>query len=366
MKIVQITHFGSLTNYGALLQAYALQQALKELGHDPLLLRAGFSFNNILRKWYKSPLRVLKAWHKIKTEEREERLHPRKFREFAAARINLSEKYYNSHRSLLCGNIQADAMVTGSDQVWSGKKPFPPYFLEFGPAGARRFSYAASIGSKARCDRCYLSALREKLSNFQAVSVRESEALKQCQLAGITNAVLVPDPVMLFTPEYYRQELELDGTLPEQKYCLIYTVGRSNIARNREILDYCREHDLQTVTVAAQHQNSSVLPETGLCYPEIPQFLNLIDHAEMVITDSFHGTVFSLLFNTPIAVIPKNDHDARFDTLDEYFDLAGCFCRESFRKAAEHRFDFEKINRKLAELRSIGWNFLRSATGDEQ
>ena len=366
MKIVQITHFGSLSNYGALLQAYALQQALKELGHDPILLRAGFSFSNILRKWYKSPLRVLKAWRKIKAEEREEQLHPRKFREFASAKINLSEKFYNSHRALQKSGIEADAMVTGSDQVWSGKKPFPPYFLEFGPAGARRFSYAASIGSKARCDRKYLAELRKKLAGFHAVSVRESEALKQCQLAGISDAVLVPDPVMLFTPDYYRRELGLAADIPAQNYCLVYTVGRNNIARNQEIIDYCRENNLQLLTVAAQHQSSAGSAEAELCYPEIPQFLTLIDHAALVVTDSFHGTVFSLLFNTPVTVIPKNGHDARFDTLNEYFDLAGCFCRQAFRKAAEHQFDFGKINCKLAELRETGWNFLRNAAGATQ
>lgn len=361
MKIAQITHYGSLSNYGALLQAYALQQALKTLGHDAFLLQASFSFNNILRKWYKSPLRVLNAWRRNCAERRAEQLHPRKFREFAASRMTLSDKKYSSHRDLLKDVIDADALVTGSDQVWSGKTPFQPYFLDFGKAEAIRFSYAASVGSKARTDTKYLAGFRKSLARFSGISVREKEALDQCRLAGIDSAVLVPDPVMLFDGDYYRKELQL--TAPQaEKYCLIYTVGRK-LACESEILAYCKQKQLQIIVVAAQHQNTPGIPGSTLCHPEIPDFLSLIDHAEMVVTDSFHGTVFSLLFNTPVTVIPKNDHDARFDTLDDYFHISGAYCRLTFEQAAEYRFDFPAVNSKIAALQTVGWNFLKSVIG---
>ena len=362
MKIAQITHYGSLSNYGALLQAYALQLALKELGHDAFLLQASFSFHNILRKWYKSPLRVLKAWRRNRAEQRAEQLHPRKFREFAASRMTLSAKKYFSHRDLLKDPIDADALVTGSDQVWSGKTPFPPYFLDFGAPEAIRFSYAASIGSKARTDAEYLQKFRQSLTKFSGVSVREFEALEQCHLAGIDSAVLVPDPVMLFDGDHYRKELQLTAPQTSGKYCLIYTVGRK-LACEAEIVAYCRQKNLQIIVVAAQHQNNPDIPGGELCYPEIQEFLALIDHAEMVVTDSFHGTVFSLLFNTPVTVIPKNDHDARFDTLNEYFHISGAYCRGDFEQATEYRFDFPAVNRKIAALQTVGWDFLKSVTG---
>ena len=365
MKIAQITHYGSLSNYGALLQAYALQQALKALGHDVFLLQASFSLNNILRKWYKSPLRVFKAWRRNCAEIRAEQLNPRKFREFAATRMTLSEKKYSSHRDLLKERILADALVTGSDQVWSGKVPFKPYFLDFGEAHAIRFSYAASIGSKARTDDKYLTSFRKSLARFSGISVRETEALKQCRLAGIDSAVLVPDPVMLFDADYYRKELQLTAPQVTGKYCLIYTVGRK-LSCESEIVEYCRQNQLQIIAVGAQHQNNLNIPGCKVCYPEIPEFLSLIDHADMVVTDSFHGTVFSLLFNTPMTVIPKNGHDARFDTLDEYFNISDAYCRANFEQAAGCRFDFFAINSKIAALQTVGWNFLKTATGVEK
>lgn len=364
MKIAQITHFGSLSNYGALLQAYALQQALKELGHDVCLLQASFSFNNVLRKWYKSPLRVLKAWLKLKEEQRAEQLHPRKFMEFAVQQLTLSQKKYHSHRDLLAEKFDVDALVTGSDQVWSGKTPFPPYFLDFGPAEALRFSYAASIGSKVRTDAHYLSKFKQMLKNFNGISVRESEALNQCKLAGFDTALLVPDPVMLFSGDHYREKLQLSAPPMYKKYCLIYTVGR-NLKKKQEIISYCRENNLQPVVVVAQHKSHLDIPNSSLCYPEIPEFLSLIDHAQLVVTDSFHGTVFSLLFNTPVVVIPKNDHDARFETLNEYFNIAEAYCRGEFRDAVNHYFDFTAINEKIKELQFTGWEYLRTVTGEK-
>lgn len=365
MKIAQITHYGSLSNYGAMLQAYALQSALKHLGHEVFLLQASFSFHNVLRKWYKSPFRVLKALKRRRAEQREEELHPRKFREFAQSNMTLSAKHYHSHRDLLKDKIEVDALVTGSDQVWSSKVPSPSYFLEFGPPDALRFSYAASIGSKARTSEQYLSIFKSKLQNFCGISVRESEALAQCKKAGIDSAVLVPDPVMLFSGDFYRESLQIPQLAAEKKYCLIYTVGR-NLKREKEIVDYCRQNGLQMIVVAAQHQNNPDLPGSILRYPEIPEFLSLIDNAGCVVTDSFHGTVFSLLFNTRFVVIPKNDHDARFDTLDEYFDISGAYCRDDFNKAVNHVFDFSMINAKIKDLQAVGWNFLRSVTEIEK
>ena len=160
MKILQITHYGSLTNYGALLQAYALQRALTEIGHDVTLLRASFSYHNILKKWYKHPFKVLKAWKRRRNELRTEKKHPRNFPGFAGKYLKLSEQEFHSQKDLLKAGLTADALVTGSDQVWSSKKPSPAYFLEFGPADALRFSYAASVGSMACMDEKYLAEFR--------------------------------------------------------------------------------------------------------------------------------------------------------------------------------------------------------------
>lgn len=364
MKIFQITHFGSLTNYGALLQAYALSRALRDLGHDVTLLRASFSFNNILRKWYKSPLRVIKAWKKLKDEQKQEKLHPRRFAEFASTYINLSQDEYHSHKELLKAGLQADALVTGSDQVWSSKVPFPPYFLEFGSESARRFSYAASTGSRARFDAAYLSALKEKTGRFYAVSVREHEALEQCRKAGIDSAELVPDPVMLFPADHWRN---LYGPKSEKlkRYCFVYAVGRKTLD-NDFLLQYCSRNDLEIIFVPSQNNMKNKIPGAKLCYPTIPEFLKLIDGADMMITDSFHGTSFALLFNTPVFVAAAHRNDARFMTLDRYFGIGKCYFYDpdKLKEAFQFCHDWTGINLRMDGLRQTGWSFLRRAAGE--
>ena len=363
MKILQITHYGSLTNYGALLQAYALQRALTELGHDVTLLRASFSFHNILKKWYKNPLRVVKAWNRRRAELEAEKKHPRKFSEFASRYMKLSELEFHSHKDLIKAGLTADALVTGSDQVWSSKKPSSAYFLEFGPVAALRFSYAASVGSKACMDAKYLSEFKKKTRNFSGISVREKEALEQCFSAGINTAIQVPDPVMLFSPEQWRQQLNLSTTAPERRYCLIYTVGHNRISVDSKLAEYCRKKGIQIIAVPAQHHTEVNAKGVQCVYPTIPEFLSLIDNADFVVTDSFHGTAFSLLLNTPFVVIPKNSHDARFITLDEYFNISGAYFQGDIDSCLAFNFDFDAINEKINALRSKGWDFLRRTTG---
>lgn len=366
MKILQITHYGSLTNYGALLQAYALQRALTELGHDVTLLRASFSYHNVLKKWYKNPFRIVKAWNRRRAELRAEKKHPRKFSEFAAGYMKLSELEFHSHRDLVKAGLVADALVTGSDQVWSSKRPSPAYFLEFGPAEALRFSYAASVGSKACFDEKYLAEIKKKTRNFSGISVREKEALDQCLSAGIDTAIQVPDPVMLFSPEQWRQQLNLSAAVSERRYCLIYTVGHNMISIDSKLTEYCRKKGLQIIAVPAQHHTEVNAKGVQCVYPTVPEFLSLIDNADFVVTDSFHGTAFSILFNTPFVVIPKNSHDARFITLDEYFDISGAYFKGNIDSCLAFKFDFDTINEKIDTLRRQGWEFLCRTTGAER
>lgn len=362
VKILQITHYGSLTNYGALLQAFALQEALKELGHDVTLLRASFSFNNVLKKWYKSPLRVFETYRKIQKELQAEKQNPRFFREFAQQHMNLSSEEYHSHKDLLKANLYADALVTGSDQVWSSKLAFPPYFLEFGPTNSIRFSYAASVGSKARFDEKYLKQLKTKTSSFKGVSVREHDALLQCQKAGV-DAILVPDPVMLFSKEDWIKKLSIPATTNEEdKYCLVYTVSDKGVVLNESLIEYCKKNNLKIKIIISRKDQEILNEDIQICNPDIPTFISLINNASKVVTDSFHGTVFSILCNTPFVVIPKNNYDSRFATLNEYFNISNVYSKNDISSALNHNVDFCPINEKLESLRTIGWDFLKQMT----
>lgn len=360
MKILQITHYGNTTNYGAVLQAYALQRALEKQGHEPILLRASFSFNNIMRHWYRNPGRFLRACVKQLDDCFEERRHPRKFSEFIQKNLNCSAGVYHSHRALLKGNLHADALVTGSDQVWSSKKIFPPYFLDFANADAKRFSYAASVGSIARMDESYLSSFRKAVSGFDAISVREFEGLEQCRRAGVANAELVLDPVFLLTPEEYVKLLAL-SPLRSKPYCLLYTVGKRKPPCMDELAEYCRQKDLDFLIVSSSGRRMK-FPKTAIkIYPEIPDFVCLIKNASLVATDSFHGAAFSILFNRKFVYFSKNSHDARFETLDRLFGAGRALYKGDLRECLKSDIDYGKINSAISVMRNEGYDFISGA-----
>ena len=360
MKILNITHFGSLTNYGALLQAYALQTCLAEMGHDPVLIRASFTLNNQLRKWYRSPFAAWKALLAYLVERRSERRHPRGFAEFTAKYLRTTPEYFHSVEELTEAPLRADVLITGSDQVWSSKHFFPPYFLRFGPPEALRLSYAASIGTRARFGEEYMRDFAAALEGFSAVSVREDEGIEQCRRAGRPSARLVPDPVLLLDADHYREKFSDPRLLPGKPFDLVYLVSVKK-PRWKELLRSAREHGREIVAVCSQKSRAPgwFAGAVKTVYPTIPQWLTLIDHAELVITDSYHGTLFSLLFGTPPAVVRKSSHDARFDTLFSYFpsvrsDLCGSL-------GGDAEPDFAAVAERIARLRDVGRAFLNEA-----
>ena len=363
MKILQVTHFGTTTNYGAVLQAFALQKALCALGHEPTLLKADFSYHNKIKKWYKSPFNVLKAWRNQRKVKQEELRHPRHFAEFIQKNMISTERVYHTIREVRRTSWkQFDAMITGSDQVWSGKTPSDLYFLKFGPQDALRFSYAASVGTKAHLSPQYVEAFQRAVQKFSAISVREQNALVLCEKAGVP-AEFVPDPVFLFRLEDYEAFLHLPAKTQNQKICFIYLVSKNNSPVMDEVYRYCEEHQLTPVSVSSQNHNSKPRAGEKEIYPDIPTWIQLIRDAELVVTDSFHGAAFSILFGKKLIIFPKKDYDARLDMLDRCFGIGPAICRGDFGKAMAFQPDYQKIQKKIAALRDDGFRFLRQARG---
>ncbi len=361
MKILQVTYFGTTTNYGAVLQAFALQKALRELGHEPVLLRADFTYCNKIKKWYKSPFNALKAWRQQQSIRREELHHPRRFAEFIQTHMAVTGEQYHTIREVRRASWDDfDAMVTGSDQVWSNKKPSPLFFLNFGPKNILRFSYAASVGTKAHSSTQYLDDFRNAVRNFTAISVREHNALELCEKAGVP-ATLCPDPVFLFSPADYEKALHLPPRSQEKKTCLIYLVSKNAASATEEVYRYCREHQLTPISVNSQNHAACAHQMGEEIYPDIPGWIQHIRDAELVVTDSFHGSAFSILFGKKLVIFPKKDYDARLDMLDRCFGIGPAICRGDFQQAVAFQPDYSAIREKIAMFREEGFRFLRDA-----
>lgn len=347
MKIGILTFWWSADNYGQLLQAYALQAYLRAQGHDAYLIRY---------KWEKdftpSPLalRLLKACNpvllfrffstrrRIRAAKQEQAAFDRGFDAFRDRYIAQSPRVYNSWTELCEDPPEADCYIVGSDQVWNfGATPLArcrsavhAYFLDFGKPETARLSYAASWG-RVMLPEEYAREIAPLLSRFRYVSVREESGVSLCVQCGFPGARWVRDPTLLLDAEAWRalyKENELRK--PAGRYLFLYMLGNECDFDIETVYRFARERNLQVVYVTG----NSVVDRREKWFATIPEWLFLVDHAEYVVTNSFHCCVFSILFGKRFCVVPLTGNaagmNARMDSLFELFRIKPRWFRGDF------------------------------------
>lgn len=320
MKIGVMTFWWSQDNYGQLLQCYALQKYLRDLGHDAYLIRY-----DPRGDYVKSPVwkKILKAFNPIKlrmfllskkrraADIKEKRDNPRDFEGFRDRHIRQSEKIYYSYKQLVENPPEADMYIVGSDQVWSTSglpvkkavNKLKAYLLNFGSPATKRVSYAASFGKTIdKLDPDFIYVFTSLLKNFDYVLVREKSGLEICRRCGIDSAEWVPDPTLLLDADTYRALYagEKFFHMSGKRYCFLYLVGNDFNFSVQSVYDWAYDKGLEIVYVTGNSQQDRFVKK----HATIPEWLYLLEHAECVITNSFHCAVFSLLFGRKFAVIP--------------------------------------------------------------
>lgn len=362
MKIGILT-FHCTHNYGAVLQAYALQKHLSSLGHTALIVDYCPQY---LLTWYqkfywrywvaKSPSLCCRkiAFEISNIITRKKRF--KAFDDFITRKLNLYA--FNPMKKQ-----DFDAYVFGSDQIWSPKicRNFDPiYFADFPAAKKKRcISYAASMG-KSTLSIDEKTFLRSKLENFTAISVRE-ESLNQL-LSPISSKRIqtVLDPTLLVNKIYL--EVLASTKIPTNKYILIYQV-----VRNPDIyqiaLKIAQEQNAQIIELASGIDiGYSQQPWLKLKFDSSPEeFVDYIKNAHCVVTSSFHGTALSIIFNKTFYTLKLNSHvDLRSHTLLTNLNLT-----ERFITAEEYNaystIDYTEANVLLEKQKEESNKFLLNA-----
>lgn len=303
MRIRTIT-CSDADNQGARLQTYALARHLEKQGHDVQVInyRPGYiSYNP--RLWYvpRSPKALAKLWLQYPERKRARAAHAA-FEEFARKYIPLTEKTYHSVEELRQSPPEADLYIAGSDQIWNTDLPNgmdPAFYLDFGPADVRRESYAASFGTGS-LRRGTESIVRDFLSRFDRITVRESSGLKILESLGLEGERL-DDPVFLLSPGEW--EALTDGTGEGEDYVLVYDFFADPAIR-RKAREIARRDSLRIFS-AGPFRYRYAEEDFGASGPET--FLSLIKNARTVITNSFHAIAFSLIFGKEFEFIPRPD-----------------------------------------------------------
>ena len=363
LKIGIITFWWSHDNYGQLLQCYALQKYLRNMGHEPFLIRY------IPDKDYKkSPLwiKLLKACNPfllykflkrnfvhLATKKVTEKLaaerteHNRCFDDFRNKFLKVSEKVYESYDALFYDAPEADIYITGSDQVFNyhfyPQKAINAYFLNFGSPDARRISYGASWGMTMLPGK-YKKAIEPLLQKFDYVSVREKTGIDLCRECGRNDAEWVCDPTLLLDAEKYRAIYrENEIRKPDGKFLLLYMLANECDFDIQTVYDFAASKGLEVVYVTG----NGVLDKRKKYFATIPEWLYLVDNAEYVITNSFHCAVFSTIFHKQFGVIPLSGSvgqmNSRFDALFEIREMHKRYVSENDFSILDIAYDCSEV-----------------------
>ncbi|MCL2356386.1 MAG: polysaccharide pyruvyl transferase family protein [Defluviitaleaceae bacterium] len=296
MKVSVMTIIG-IENYGSVLQAFATQKKLEEYADEAELFN--YVQNTSPADFAKDTKNPIKKFLLRITLKR----FLRNFCDFKK-NLNLSEKKYITDFAKF--ESDADIYCVGSDQIWNPdcvRQMLPDArFLGFVPETERKFSFSSSFGKEIP-DENFVSETKNMLHQFEHISVREDtgvEILKNRY--NYHNVTQLVDPTLAMPPTFWRKYAS-----PKRRtdYILIFT-----LARNKKLDDFAKKLSkktgLQIVRLCTKLVHA-LLPGKAEIIPTYFEFVTLIDNAKYVLTDSFHGTAFSLNLNTEFIVFAKNN-----------------------------------------------------------
>lgn len=381
MKIALLTMTFN-NNYGGYLQAYSLMSYLKELGHEVEMLNVQLEdkeFKTLFKTKIKNFIKRNIVTYFIKKYEnaKYEKIFIKHKDQIEIKMLEFNDKYIQPKTRKIFSlqefdetvEDKYDAYIVGSDQVWRPimYKFFDKAFLGFVKnEKAILLSYAASFGiDELKLNDIDIEKYKKQIQRFKAVSVREKSGIEICRNILNTYAELVLDPTMIIDKSYYDRVIE-DESKDIPGELLTYILDDNS--DKTDIINYVTSKlNLKAFRVNPKPPHLATSLDEVI-YPSIGYWLKGFENAKYVVTDSFHGTVFSIIYNKPfIAIGNKGRGIARFNSLLKMFGLEDrlIFDDKSFNKSLINKeIDWEKVNKKLEDYRKISKEFLVNNLGN--
>ncbi len=314
-KKIAIMTWHSYDNYGSVLQVYALRKKIRDFGYKKVdvinylphtrkvKLKKRITFKNLKRKLFSKKQNIQKL-----TEQRAS-----KYTYFRKKFLAYTEKC-NDETDLFLLNDQYDKFICGSDQIWAPTVFDKNYFLDFVSNDSKKIAYAPSIGLSSIDNKYVRENMGKLINKFECLSIREEQGKKIIKNITDKNAEVVLDPTLLLEKDEWNQEFNLKGD--KGKYILYYCLGnnKNNYKTAKKIAEKLRKELKVIPTDILDYKKEKI----ENCGPE--EFLKLIYNAYMVITDSFHGTIFSINFNVPFIAF-KRFKDNKFSQNSRIYNI---------------------------------------------
>lgn len=359
-------------NYGGYLQSYALMTILKELNHTPILINRRQNKQSILHQSIFFSKQLIKTILKFKKQklfqsEQSFRFRGKEMLKFVHKYIQpITSPIYNSKDlSKFCEQEQFDAVIVGSDQVWRAiyVPNIEDYFLSFVKnKSTKKIAYAASFGTRhpeySNIQKTNCGKLTQSMT---AISVREANGLDIFQEFGWDNSAVkvVLDPTMLLPKSHYENLIKHNHKkeLENNIFCYILDLDTKAAAIIKQACNILHKKTYDIIDMKKRNNANYVLPS-------IEDWLTGIHDSSFVITDSFHGTIFSILFNNPFAVYVNENRGAdRFYSLLKVFGLEDRIItiNNSINTILQKKIDWGKVNQIIENEKQQSLLFLKQA-----
>ena len=354
---IGIVTFHAPYNFGSALQAFALQSLLTDMGHDARIinyLSADQRQYELLNPLH--PRHCVRILHNYGAFKR----RAKSFEQFSQRYFRLTEKRYGvrAESRLTELTTQFDCFICGSDQIWNldcTHGIVKPFFLSFA-GDKRRVAYAPSLAHTSfKPENFDKKLVAELLSKFDFLSVREEETVPLFQPLVDKPIDVVLDPTLLLNANNYK-EMSL-GPIVDGSYIFMY------------LLRSCPELIESTISMAkACGKKVIYVSEKKLDIPDSvnlfgvgpEEFVSLIAHAETILTNSFHATVFSVLFHRPFRVFATDGSGARMRDLLSNLGLSDR-CAVSTNSEPVAEVNWTEVDNRLDRLCEHSWAYLRKA-----
>ncbi len=331
MKNVDIFNFWWVSNYGALLTAYAIQTLINKLGYNPLLIDNSYKHNEHISEDFA--------------------------KNFEQCYLKTSNKVilYKDFNDL---NTSSKIFITGSDQILrpiAARERLSQYLQDFVSINSKKITMSASFAVDKKTllketNSQTLENMKLSLKSFDFISVREKSGVEICKDLFDVDAEWIIDPVFIMNESNY-DELIKNSTQDFSNKIVSY------------VLDPNKEYE-KIYKYLEKKYNKKIL-KTAYSNTSVENWLASIKNCEFLITDSFHGMCFAIIFNKPFICITNQKRGAtRFESILEMLNIENqCInnINEIYEKDCIFKIDYKKVNQKIKEERQRGLAFLKKA-----
>jgi hypothetical protein len=377
MNIAVFTFFCN-GNYGSELQAIAMNHACRKLGHNPIYFKIQAS-NKLERLFEKGRDLINVTFHRLTNKEYRSYYKARKINAAKQRMIStsLKNKIISLSQAILnTATVSAHSYSTisgvhcyicGSDQIWSALKiPISKEYFFAGIPTNLKVAYAPSFGLN-ELPTYFCKSVMKYIKDFKYLSVRESQARDEIKKHTGKEAQLVLDPTLMVGKAFWEGLLEQRRLYRpiQEPYVLCYFLGEMS----KMVVDNIKGlYPNQTIVCLPYESEASIFSNGQYIEADQFEFINLIKHADMVFTDSFHGSVFSLLFNVHFAVVGRTHErsvtqTSRIESVLSLFGLNKHFCHneKELRQAISFEINYAAVNETMEQLKNKSRCFLEGS-----